>query len=358
MKSESITDYLKVKAERVNVEIKKYLTDRASQRYLESLLGRSGYEYDKEAINRAVLEPSKYLLELGGKRWRSTLMLTVIDALGKNSDDYIEFSIIPEVVHNGTLIHDDIEDGSAMRRGSEAVHRKYGLDVALNLGDFMFYFPIIALLDSKKVDREVKMNMLEVYQREMLKLSIGQATDIAWHRGLVKLKDVSEMQYMQTAYSKTGVLSSMAAKMGAVLCGAEKKVVEAMGMFGASIGVAFQLQDDILNLNENGLSELKGGVGEDVTEGKVTLLMIKTVELADQNDREKLIAILDSHTKDGERIKEAIAIVKRYKAEDYIKELEWKILRDAWAKVDRQIPDSPSKKKLKEMAEFLINRNI
>ena len=138
-------------------------------------------------------------------------MLTKIDALGKYSDDYIEFSMIPEIVHNASLIHDDIEDNSDMRRGAPAVHKKYGIDVGVNLGDFMFYFPVVALLDSSKLTKDTKIRMLEVYQREMLKLTIGQATDIAWHASLVDISNISESQYMQMAYSKTGVLASMAA---------------------------------------------------------------------------------------------------------------------------------------------------
>jgi geranylgeranyl diphosphate synthase, type I len=358
MPKDEITAYLRLRAEQVDREIKKYLTDKASTRYLEALLGRSGYEYDTRAIDHAVLEPARYLLDLGGKRWRSTLMLTIIDALGKDSNEVVEFAIIPEVIHNGTLIHDDIEDSSETRRGAPAVHIKYGTDVALNLGDFMFYLPMIALLDSKKVGKEVKIRMLEIYQREMLKLSIGQATDIAWHRSMIGPEKVTEAQYLQMAYSKTGVLASMAAKMGAAVAGADDKTIAALGNFGATIGVAFQLQDDVLNLSESELSDLKGGVGDDITEGKITLLAIKTFEKADKADRARLSEILKMHTRDQALIKEAVAIIKKYGAEEYIKELEFELLKKAWAQVDGLLPASDAKKKLKGIAEFLVNRTI
>lgn len=358
MAEDDISEYLKKRAEQVDREIKKYLTDKASTRYLETLLGRSGYEYDNRAIDLAVLEPARYLLDLGGKRWRSTLMLTVIDALGKDSNELVEFAIIPEVIHNGTLIHDDMEDSSGTRRGSPSVHIKFGADVALNLGDFMFYLPMIALLDSKKIDRETKTKMLEIYQRDMLKLSIGQATDIAWHRSMIGPEKVTEAQYLQMAYSKTGVLSGMATKMGAALCGASDRVINAMGNFGATIGVAFQLQDDVLNLSVSELSKLKGGVGDDITEGKVTLLTIKTMEKADAADRKRLSEILKMHSSDHKVIKEAVAIIKKYKAEEYIKGLEFELMKKAWAEVDALIPKSAAKGRLKQTAEFLINRTI
>ncbi len=345
-------------AKTVNEEIKKYLTDTTSKRYLGALLGRSRYAYDTMAISKAVVEPAVYLLGRGGKRWRAVFLLTVIEALGKDPKDYLEFSIIPEVIHNGTIIHDDIEDGSEMRRGADAVHVKYGIDIALNLGDFMFFLPMIALLDSEKLDRNTKIKMLETYQRDMLKLSIGQATDIAWHKAMVSPKDVTEAQYLQMAYSKTGVLSSMAAKMGAILSGADEQTTDAIGYFGSTIGVAFQLQDDLLNMTEGGLADMKGGIGDDITEGKVTLLAIKAIERANNEDKSRLVEILGMHTKNPDDIAEAIGIIKKYKADEYTKDLELSLLKEAWSKVDGLIVDSPAKARLRSMAEFMIHRSI
>ncbi|MDE1871062.1 MAG: polyprenyl synthetase family protein [Candidatus Micrarchaeota archaeon] len=358
MGNEQVVEYIKRRALEIDKKINKYLTDKTSVRYLETLLGRSGYQYDPKAINKAVIEPAKYLLDLGGKRWRPVLMLAVIDTLGKDSNEYLEFSIIPEIIHNATLIHDDIEDRSEMRRGSPAVHMKYGVDVALNLGDFMYFFPIVALLDSNKLDRDTKIKFLEIYQKEMLKVTIGQATDIAWHNFLVDPTSVSESEYLQMAYSKTGVLASMSAKLGAVLGGADDKTISALGNFGASIGVAFQLQDDLLNVVKSGVSESKGGTGDDITEGKITLLTTYTLEKAEKRDRERLIEILKMHTTERTLIDEAIEIIGKYGAIDYAKNLEQKLVKDAWKNVDGAIPDSDAKKVLKSMAEFLISRSI
>ncbi len=285
-------------------------------------------------------------------------MMTIIDALGKNSDDFGEFAIIPEVIHNASLVHDDIEDGSDYRRGALAVHKKFGIDIGVNLGDFMFYFPIVALLDSKKLNKDTKMRVLEVYQREMLKLTLGQAMDIAWHSSLVSSLEVSESQYIQMAYSKTGVLASMAAKIGAILGGADDKTVEIFGNFGSSIGVAFQLQDDILNVTEGEIAASKGGTGEDITEGKISLLVVYTLAKANAADKKRLQEILGMHTKDRKIIEEAIAILNSYGAHEYTRALEEKLVKDAWDKVDIALPDSEAKKTLKAMTEFLINRSI
>ncbi|MGD0728674.1 MAG: polyprenyl synthetase family protein [Candidatus Micrarchaeaceae archaeon] len=356
--NDDIVAYMKERAVDIDKKIDETLTNKDSARYFGSLLGRSGYEYDLKAINKAVIDPAKYLLSLGGKRWRPVLMLTVIDAIGKDSNNFIEFSIIPEVIHNGSLIHDDIEDNSDMRRGAPAVHKKYGVDIALNLGDFMFYFPMVALLDSKKLTKEIKIKVLDIYQREMLKLTIGQATDIAWHNSLVDYTTISESQYMQMAYSKTGVLSGMAAKLGAALAEADDNTIDTLGKFGSSIGVAFQLQDDLLNITENQLSVNKGFIGEDITEGKVTLMVIHALSKANEQDKKRLEEILAMHTKDQEIINEAIAIIKKYGAIEYVKELEYTLVKDAWANVEKRLNDSEPKKKLKAMVEYLIDRSI
>ncbi len=358
MESDEIIDYMKRRAGRVDDEIRKYLTDKSSGRYLEALLGRGGYQYDRKAIEKAILEPSRYLFGLGGKRIRSVLMLTIIDALGKNSEDYIEFSLIPEIIHHGTLLHDDIEDNSPVRRGSDAVHIKYGVDIALNLGDFMFYFPMIALIDSKKLDRNTKSKVLEIYQREMLRLSIGQATDIAWHRAMVTPESVTESQYLEMAYLKTGVLTGMASRIGAAITGADDKAIEALGRLGATLGVAFQLQDDILNVTESAVASNKGGRGEDITEGKITLLAIKTFEKASPKDRTRLKEILKMHTTDPAIIEEATDMIKKYGAGVYVQELQKKLMEEAWAEVDKIKMEPGPKKILAEIAEFLINRNV
>lgn len=356
--NEEIMEYIKQRGLNVDKKIKEYLTNKDSARYVGSLLGRSGYEYDAAAINKAIIDPATYLLELGGKRWRPVLMLTIIDALGKNSNDFIEFSLIPEVIHNGTLVHDDIEDNSDFRRGAPSVHKKFGIDVAVNLGDFMFYFPIVALLDTEKLTKETKMKVLEIYQREMLRVCVGQATDIAWHGSLVDSLNVSESQYLQMAYSKTGVLASMAAKIGAVLGGADDNTIEALGHFGASIGVAFQLQDDLLNVTENAVAASKGGKGEDITEGKISLLVVYTISKADENDKKRLREILAMHTTDRKLIDEALAILKKYNAAEYTTNLQEKLIKDAWKNVDTLLADSDAKKTLKSLTEFLINRSI
>jgi geranylgeranyl pyrophosphate synthase len=122
--------------------------------------------------------------------------------------------------------------------------------------------------------------------------------------------------------------------------------------------VAFQLQDDLLNITESSVAESKGGTGDDITEGKITLMVVYTLSKASEVDRKRLRKILGMHTRNRKLISEAIAIIAKYGAEEYTKTLEGSIVKKAWVDVDKLLPDSDSKKRLKAMAEFLINRSL
>lgn len=351
-------DYLKERAAFINAKIEEYLTKKSSDQYVEKLLGKAVYKYDNEAITKGILEPSWYLFTLGGKRWRPILMLLMIEALGGDANNYTEFSIIPEVIHNATLIHDDIEDGSEMRRGAPAVHMKFGLDVANNLGDFLYYFPIVALANSTKLDAKTKDRMLVIYAQEMLRVTTGQAVDIAWHRFLVDPFRINEDEYLEMCYDKTGVLARMGCRMAGALCQVDDATMEKLGIFGATVGVAFQIQDDVLNIYESGVSKSKGGVGDDISEGKITLMVIHVLTVADPQDKDRLTQILRMHTKDKKLIEEAIGIIKKYKAKEYVAETQKKIVTDAWGNIEKKLKESEAKRRLKELVDFLISRSI
>ena len=128
-------------------------------------------------------------------------------------------------------------------------------------------------------------DVYEVYVQEMINLSIGQAMDIAWHRGLANADGINEEDYLQMCAYKTGTLARMAAKIAAVLSGADKNLVKKLGTFAESIGVAFQMQDDILDLTGKEFAKKKGGLGQDITEGKRTLMVIRTLKTAKPEDK-------------------------------------------------------------------------
>ena len=350
---------LEEKAPLIDKAIEKYIPRIFSKKALIFKINPPKYAYNIEVINKAVAEPIWEFLDRGGKRWRPTLFLLICEALGKNPEEYVDYAIIPEVVHNGTLMIDDIEDASELRRGKPCTYKIYGLDVAVNAGNTMYYLPLLPLMENReKIGTEKLAKVYEIYVQEMISLSLGQAMDIAWHRGLANADQIGEKEYLQMCAYKTGTLARLAAKIAAVLADANDELVEKLGHFAESIGVAFQIQDDVLDLTGEEFAEKKGGRGQDITEGKRTLMVIHTLKVSNTEDRRRLIEILRMHTSNQKLRDEAIAIMQKYGSIDYAKNFARKILEESWKNVEKLLPESEAKEKLNVFARFLIERKI
>ena len=346
---------LKKYASLVDEAIRRYIPEEMTEEAVKWACGEPRYAYDTAVLTEAITRPFWDLLKRGGKRWRPALMLVVYEAIsGRDAREVLDFAIIPEVIHNGTLIVDDVEDDSLLRRGEPCLHRIYGTDIAINVGNTMYYLPLMLVVRSERLDEATKLRIYETYIQEMVRLSFGQAMDIAWHRG-IRGADVSEEQYLQMCAYKTGTLARFAAKLGAILAKAPEEQVESIGRFAEAIGVAFQIQDDILNIA--GDPEAYGKEwGGDITEGKRTLMVIYTLRRAPEAERRRLLEILDMHTRDIELIREAVAIMERHGAIEYAKEVARRLVGEAWAEVDKWLRPSEAKEALRALAQFLIER--
>jgi geranylgeranyl diphosphate synthase type I len=354
-----IERFLEEKAPLIDKAIEKYIPREFSEKSILFKVNPPMYSSNLEALNKGIAEPIWELLDRGGKRWRPALFLLICEALDKNSEDCLDFAIIPEVIHNGTLIVDDLEDSSELRRGKPCTYRVFGVDIAVNAGNAMYYLPLLPLMEKRaQVPAETLRDVYEVYVQEMINLSLGQAMDITWHRGIANADDLDEEDYLQMCAYKTGTLARMSAKISAVLAGANNELVEKLGRFAESIGVAFQMQDDVLDLTGKEFAEKKGGVGQDITEGKRTLMVIHTLKSANKADRKRLVQILNMHTSDQALRDEAIAIIRKYSAIEHVKRTAARIVEESWNEVDKLLPSSEAKEKLKAFAEFLIKRTI
>ena len=354
-----ITKYLEETAPLIDRAIEKYIPRKFTKSSILFEINPPKYSYNFETLNKAIAEPIWEILDRGGKRWRPALFLLVCEALGKKPESLLDFAIIPEVVHNGTLIIDDIEDVSELRRGKPCTYKLYGTDIAVNAGNMMYYLPLLPLIEKRdQLPPETLRDIYEIYVQEMINLSVGQAMDIAWHKSLANADNIKEADYMQMCAYKTGTLARMAAKLAAVLAGADKNLVENLGHFAETVGVAFQMQDDVLDLTGKEFAEKKGGLGQDITEGKRTLMVIHTLKKANFKDRKRIIEILNMHTSDQTLRDEAITIMHRYKAIEHTKSTATRIVEESWNQLDQQLPASEGKEKLRAFAEFLIKRNI
>ncbi|MEA2089387.1 MAG: polyprenyl synthetase family protein [Thermoproteota archaeon] len=355
----SIEEFLKEKAPIIDKMIEKYIPRKFDENALVFQLERPRYEYNLKALNKAVAEPIWEFLGRGGKRWRPSLFLLVCEALGKNWKDFLDFAIIPEVIHNGTLMIDDVEDLSELRRGKPCTYKLFGLDIAINAGNAMYYLPLLPLIQSKNRLSAEKVNKIyEIYVKEMIHLSFGQAADIAWHKGLADADEISEAQYFQMCAYKSGTIPRLSAKIAATLSDANHTLVEKLGRFAEAVSVAFQIHDDILDLVGEKFAEKKGGCGQDVTEGKRTLIVIQTLKQANPKDKERLVEILNMHTTDQKLRDEAINLMKKYGAIEYAKRSAQALVKESWKEVDKLLSPSKAKEKLKAFSTYLVERKI
>jgi geranylgeranyl pyrophosphate synthase len=338
--------------DKIEKAVEKYFPRDINLDHMIFTCGKPTYEYDIESAQEGIHKPGRDLIDRGGKRWRPVLMMLIIDALGNNSDDFLDFIVIPEIIHNGTLIIDDIEDNSYLRRGRPTIHQIYGTDIAINAGNAMYYIPLLSLIKQrKKFSAELLANIYEIYAQEMINIAYGQGADVYWHKG--KMRDISVEKYLQMAAYKTGTLARMSAKIGAKLAGANNNLVKLVGDFSESIAVAFQIQDDILNLQEMVGKEF----GEDIKEGKQSLMVIRALQQLPIKESKRLIVLLDKHTDDPVLIKEAIDIIKSTDAFEFSKNIASNLVKDSWKNLEDNLSESEAKNNLRMLANFLIQRS-
>ncbi len=357
MSDNEATRFVKEKSDEIEAALKKFIPKKMDQQYIDWLTGKHRYKYSMDALNKTLSEPVWDYLERGGKRLRPALFLLLTEVLGGDTENVKDFAALVELLHNGSMMVDDIEDDSELRRGKPCTHKIFGEDIAINAGNFMYFAAYGALLkNSHKFPPEIMLRAYNAVTKEMIIIHTGQAMDIAWHNNLADADIIKEEEYLQMCANKTGVLLRVAARFAAIFSEKDEETEEKIAEFAESIGIAFQIQDDIMNL----VPTEKWGkeIGDDINEGKRTLIVIHTLKHANEKDKKRLLEILKMHTKDQKLIKEAIDIIKKYDSLDFAKEFARKIVKDSWKRIEPLLPDSEAKKKLKKLGEYLVERDI
>ena len=249
MSKVDIEEYLDSYKPMVEAILQKSLPRKISKQYVDRISGKPAFGYDTQALENGLSTPVWDFLDRGGKRWRPTMFLLLVDALGGDVEKVRDFAAVIELVHNGTIIEDDIEDGAQLRRGRKCLHELFGVDTAINCGNAIYFLPLSMFVNNEhNFSSDTIVAAYNIYAREMINVHLGQAMDISWHRGEKDPALITESQYMQMCAYKTGTLARMSAKLAAVFSGARPDEVEILGKFAESIGVAFQIQDDILDI--------------------------------------------------------------------------------------------------------------
>ncbi|MEN8856505.1 MAG: polyprenyl synthetase family protein [Flavobacteriaceae bacterium] len=225
-------------------------------------------------------EPIDYILQLSGKRIRPILTLMSADILSGGFKKALPAALAVEVFHNFTLVHDDIMDDAPLRRGKQTVHEKWNLNTGVLSGDAML---ILAYQYFENYEAGTFQKLAKLFSKTALEVCDGQQLDIDFETR----NDVTITEYINMIRLKTSVLVAAALKMGAIVAKASEKDANLLYEYGLNLGLAFQLQDDYLDTFGNPETFGKQ-VGGDIIENKKTYLFLKAMELANNDDKQKL----------------------------------------------------------------------
>ncbi len=325
--------------------------------YLTDFFGEATYRYHPAAIQHALADPIWELLDRGGKRWRAILFLMMVQGFGEDPEEYLDFATIPEILHNGTIIVDDVEDEANMRRGSEALHHGHGTDVALNAGNAMYFIPLkVIARGADTIDAEQRLAAYEMLTHELNRTHLGQGMDICWHN--TKEVTIGEDQYFEMCACKTGCLARIVARLAAIVTDQPDEVERAVARYAEDMSIAFQIGDDILDV-ENTLDEAGDfgkEFGNDIREGKKTLMVIHAAENAAPEDVARLEEILWAHDNTDEEIMEAIEIMQSVDAVEYARERAYELSEQARTHLDDLDLEPEAESQLREFTNFVIER--
>ncbi len=286
---------------------------------------------------------SQYIISAGGKRLRPALLLLCCGALGFKGEQRFNMAAVVEFIHTATLLHDDVVDDSALRRGNPTANAKFGNPASVLVGDFLYSRAFQMMVDTQS------MRIMEV---------LANATNIIAEGEVMQLMNMhnaglDEAGYLQVIRSKTAKLFEASARVGAILSGVSPTLEEACAEYGQALGTAFQVIDDVLDYT--GDAAIMGkNLGDDLREGKATLPLIAAMQRGTASERETIQQAIE--TGDVTMLDAVIAIVKKTGALDIARHAAQQEAKRAIGAALR-LPEGPHMDYLVQLASQLLDRN-
>ena len=379
-------DYLTSIRPRVEKELDAGLPIPISQRHLQ--------EAEPAACNSVIADLNTYLYQplrefsaTGGKRVRPALVLLATQAVHGNIEAALPVACAIEDFQSAALIHDDIADKSELRRGEPCLYRRLGTGLAINVGDAALVHTIRRICHSNAYDKTTRLRLIDALISMQEHTLEGQALDLGWTQE--NRWDITPDEYLFMATSKTAYYSAAYPLLcGAIVGGGTAEQRSALEAFGLKAGLAFQLQDDLLNLVGNAKTQGKD-FRSDITEGKRTLLVVKAIEVllanaegnAEDNTKssakdtassntksstsdaavakasyKKLISLLSSKTNDPILLEEAVELIVSTGAVDDVRAYAQTLIAEAKGCLEEAPFDAEARDTLLSMADFFVNR--
>ena len=296
-------------------------------------------------------EPIDYILQLGGKRIRPILTLMAADIFSGNFQKALPAALAIEVFHNFTLVHDDIMDDAPLRRGQATVHEKWDLNTGILSGDAML---IMAYQYFENYEPSVFQKLAKLFSKTALEVCDGQQLDVDFETR----NDVSIPAYIDMIRLKTSVLVAAALKMGAIVAETSDENADLIYDFGLNLGLAFQLQDDYLDTF--GDPETFGKqIAGDIIENKKTFLYLKCLEIANEEDQQKLTFFYQQKLQENStKITEVTQIFERYDIPSLVQKQINSYTEKAFETLSDMEMEATGKQNLKQFGLWLMNRSV
>ncbi|MGN0034607.1 MAG: polyprenyl synthetase family protein [Coriobacteriales bacterium] len=334
------------------MDFKDYLSEHASS-LDDDLAAPYTADLGHDDLSRYLTDPLRAFVENGGKRFRPLICRIACELVGGDADDALVAACAIEQFHSAALVHDDIADESELRRGRPCLHRTEGVGAAVNDGDYALTVVTGSVAADPRLSDATKVRVIAELSEMMARTVEGQALDIGWARDQVY--DLSVDDYLFMATHKTAFYSGgTPLAIGGIIGGGTDKQVEGLRTFGLETGLAFQIQDDLLNL-VGGEEARRKDFRSDITEGKRTLVMVHALGVSSHAD--ELVAILSSKTTDPARLERAVQIARDSGSIAYAREYARTLVERGKARLRWAFPDrSEQRELLLSMADFFVER--
>ena len=309
---------------------------------------------DHGDMDRYLYGPLYRYSENAGKRHRPLICYAACLAVGGDPDRATTSAAAIEHFHSAALIHDDIADEAELRRGEPCLHLTEGLGLAINMGDLALSMVNGPVVNDPLLDDATKVRVISELIAMTCRTVEGQALDLGWARD--GRYDITPDDYLTMAIHKTAHYSgAVPLAVGAIVGGATEDQVEALRSYGLDTGLAFQIQDDLLNLVGTDEAKKKD-FRSDITEGKRTLVVVHALQNAEPAARERLVEILSSKERDPEVLAEAVAIMEGAGSVEYARTYAEELSQNAKARLVAAIEPSPYRDLLVSMADWFVSR--
>ncbi|RLF38403.1 MAG: polyprenyl synthetase family protein [Thermoplasmata archaeon] len=299
---------------------------------------------------RELYDAARHLPLAGGKRLRPLLVLLASRAVGGSGYDALPFGLAIEIIHNFTLVHDDIMDRSTLRRGVETVHVKFGEPTAIIAGDVLFA-KAFEVMHKLKVDDSIFRRLNGLLVKTVKEICEGQQLDMEFE----KRTDVKEKDYLTMIEKKTAALFSCSTEGGGIVGGGSEKSIKALANYGKYLGLAFQIRDDYLDLCGKE-EEIGKRIGNDIRDGKKTIIIAHAVENLDDKGKRILQSVLGNRNASDDDISRLVGLLKEAGSIDYAREKALFYSKLAAKELDKVEGKMEVLDDLKEIANYAATR--